>query len=771
MTGARAAGPGFLRTLLVLLWAARRRTAGRLRRQAEMRRKRRASFTGLAPAFGLLALGFFAAIVHVATADDIGEAVRTAETLVADGAPASLPDLVALAVVLVWGLMLVCQGEGPETDASRVRQPMWEFLFSHPAPPGAIFLAEMLSPIIANPMFLAAPLFAGVLFGQTYGFACGLLGAALAGIPATVALACLGKALEINIMLRLSAGTRGAMLGIMGWLGFATGMLALAVASSMQTIVRTAAGWLAPLGDLPVPPVRALIGRTPDGTYVMWQGIGLCAALSALVAALSVALALAGARGGLVGLSAGKVAKARVAKAGGKAGRFGRDPLFRKELLWFARDRRALVQAVLVPVSLAAMQTFNFRIVVARQDGATAICGLAILFGTYFLLTLGPQSLASEGTALWIAQTWPRGLESLLKAKAKLWAALATAVVGIALAYALWRYPGGVVAILAVAAMWIVFARSLAEKTVTLATVASSSGEQQRVPAGRRWAALLGTFAFASGVLTHQWPLAITGVVYSVMTAAAMWQNFRFRLPYLSDPWSEVLPQAPTLMHAMIAIAAMVEAVSIVTGIAVGLFGRDGLATIVAFAYSICAIVAALAVGGFLRRRGVTWRDIWIWRDDADAPAEGSEAARTALLAVAGAAMGAALGASALLYLSALHWWPDLAKTIDAGRRHMAEHAELRWSYAFVAVVCAPFAEEYLFRGLLYRALDREWGGWRAVLGAGAFFAIYHPALSWLPVGALGAMNALLFKRTGRLAPAVAAHMAYNAIVLLPVFL
>ena len=71
-----------------------------------------------------------------------------------------------------------------------------------------------------------------------------------------------------------------------------------------------------------------------------------------------------------------------------------------------------------------------------------------------------------------------------------------------------------------------------------------------------------------------------------------------------------------------------------------------------------------------------------------------------------------------------------------------------------------------MFRGLLYRALDREWGGWRAVVGAGAFFAIYHPVLSWAPVAALGMMNALIFKHSGRLAPAVATHMAYNAVVL-----
>jgi len=84
-----------------------------------------------------------------------------------------------------------------------------------------------------------------------------------------------------------------------------------------------------------------------------------------------------------------------------------------------------------------------------------------------------------------------------------------------------------------------------------------------------------------------------------------------------------------------------------------------------------------------------------------------------------------------------------------------------------MAVLFAPFAEEYLFRGLLFRALDREWGGWRAVIGSAAFFAIYHQPLSWLPVGLLGVANALLFKKAGRLAPAVVLHMVYNAVVVL----
>jgi membrane protease YdiL (CAAX protease family) len=67
---------------------------------------------------------------------------------------------------------------------------------------------------------------------------------------------------------------------------------------------------------------------------------------------------------------------------------------------------------------------------------------------------------------------------------------------------------------------------------------------------------------------------------------------------------------------------------------------------------------------------------------------------------------------------------------------------------------------------LLYRALDREWGGWRAIFGSAAFFAVYHPTLSWLPVGLVGIVNAVLFKKTGRLAPAVVLHVIYNAVVL-----
>jgi membrane protease YdiL (CAAX protease family) len=52
------------------------------------------------------------------------------------------------------------------------------------------------------------------------------------------------------------------------------------------------------------------------------------------------------------------------------------------------------------------------------------------------------------------------------------------------------------------------------------------------------------------------------------------------------------------------------------------------------------------------------------------------------------------------------------------------------------------------------------------VVGSVAFFAIYHQPLAWPLVFSVGSLNAVLFKKTRRLAPAVVLHMLYNAMVL-----
>jgi membrane protease YdiL (CAAX protease family) len=737
--------------------------------------------------------------------------------------------------LLGWGAMLVLQGEGLELDVQRRRHPMWEWVFSHPVPPGAVFLAEMLAPIVVNPVCTSAPLLPAILYGSVYGPGGGLLAAGLVGVPLVVAAACLGRALDVAVMLRCAPRSRGALVGVMGWLGYMSLLLIVIGFSGIERAAGALAGPLGRVAALPWPWLGLFLGRRADGSFSFAAGVGACASLAALTVAASVGLGVWAARQGLGGrvgrLDTAPGRRAAVAPAVGveasgarmsgvrasgmrasrgeapggaslaagfpgvarpapspeaeRAGRrIGTMALYRKELRWFARDRSAIVQVVLLPLTMSGFQLFNLRGVLAGAAGQwNTLCGGAILFGTYFLLILGPKSLASEGAALWIAQTWPRGLEDLLRAKAWLWACLSTGVVALALGAAAWMFPADAAAIALVGAGWFVFARSMANKAVTLATVPNAAGEPDPVPRGRAWATQLGTFPFAIGVLTRQWPLAVTGIVYSTVTAAAMWQNFRARLPFLNDPWSERLPPAPTLMHAMIAISVLVEGGAVLTGAALAFAHGIDLAVARAMIYAACAAATAAGTARFLARRGVPWRDVWLWpRGERPggkrAGGPGSPRAwswrrpglragwRRARALLAGAALGVGLGGLGRGYVALLHRLPGTAEVLARSNAQMAAVPHLHASYFAMAVLVAPLAEEYLFRGLLYRALDREWGGWRAVAGSAAFFAIYHPALSWLPVATLGAANALLFRRTGTLAPAVLLHMAYNAVVL-----
>jgi membrane protease YdiL (CAAX protease family) len=339
---------------------------------------------------------------------------------------------------------------------------------------------------------------------------------------------------------------------------------------------------------------------------------------------------------------------------------------------------------------------------------------------------------------------------------------LSSAVVGLILLHTAFLFPAQTGWIVLVGVGWVIFGRSMAEKAVTLVGVQSASGEIEKIPRGRRWAAQLGMLTFAIGILGQQWHIAVMGIVFSWMTAAAIWQNFRARLPFLYDPWSETLPSPPTLMHAMVAISILVEAGAFFSGVFQAFFGRAYVAVAQAVAYGLCSVVVAFCTWNFLNNRGVSLTQVIHWpRGEQKGVLSGLVPGL--LAAVAG---GLLIGLSAHGYTALLHHIPAADAMLRRSDDEIAKIFAFKESYFVMAVVFAPFAEEYLFRGLLYRALDREWGGWQAVLGSAAFFATYHHPLFWLPVGLLGAANAWIFKKTGRLEPAVLMHMVYNAVAL-----
>jgi membrane protease YdiL (CAAX protease family) len=84
------------------------------------------------------------------------------------------------------------------------------------------------------------------------------------------------------------------------------------------------------------------------------------------------------------------------------------------------------------------------------------------------------------------------------------------------------------------------------------------------------------------------------------------------------------------------------------------------------------------------------------------------------------------------------------------------------------AVILAPFVEELVFRGILYRALLRRWGDNAAVYGSALVFAGMHVVLDWsawlaaLGLFGVGVVLAWSVRHSGFLGRAIMMHAGFN---------
>lgn len=137
--------------------------------------------------------------------------------------------------------------------------------------------------------------------------------------------------------------------------------------------------------------------------------------------------------------------------------------------------------------------------------------------------------------------------------------------------------------------------------------------------------------------------------------------------------------------------------------------------------------------------------------------------------------LGVALGLVVQLAVLPAIYWPvlrllgqsneDLARPAQA----LADKAEGVFGWvvlALVVVVGAPIVEELFYRGLLLQALrKRGLGDAVACVVCGAVFAAMHlQPLQFIGLFVLGSLLSYLTVRTGRLGPAIATHMTFNAV-------
>jgi uncharacterized protein len=93
-----------------------------------------------------------------------------------------------------------------------------------------------------------------------------------------------------------------------------------------------------------------------------------------------------------------------------------------------------------------------------------------------------------------------------------------------------------------------------------------------------------------------------------------------------------------------------------------------------------------------------------------------------------------------------------------------------KYLIAFLATFTAPFAEEFIYRGLLYASLQRVVGKVAAVLFVLGLFTMVHVPQYWPNFGVIAAVGLLSLALTvvramsGRLLPCVIIHLVFNAI-------
>jgi hypothetical protein len=99
------------------------------------------------------------------------------------------------------------------------------------------------------------------------------------------------------------------------------------------------------------------------------------------------------------------------------------------------------------------------------------------------------------------------------------------------------------------------------------------------------------------------------------------------------------------------------------------------------------------------------------------------------------------------------------------------------YAIAFFAILIAPFMEELIFRGVLFRFFENL-VGWRfAIVGTGLLFAGLHVSEYWgawnhvLLICIVGLAFSLARGLTGSLAPSVILHTAYNAALMAGLYL
>ena len=94
------------------------------------------------------------------------------------------------------------------------------------------------------------------------------------------------------------------------------------------------------------------------------------------------------------------------------------------------------------------------------------------------------------------------------------------------------------------------------------------------------------------------------------------------------------------------------------------------------------------------------------------------------------------------------------------------------FNIACYALVVAPVLEEFLFRGILFRAMKRSFGVGPALVISSILFGLVHQnVLSFVPLTFLGIILSLSYERTGDLRTCIFIHAFFNGFMVFSILI
>ena len=161
----------------------------------------------------------------------------------------------------------------------------------------------------------------------------------------------------------------------------------------------------------------------------------------------------------------------------------------------------------------------------------------------------------------------------------------------------------------------------------------------------------------------------------------------------------------------------------------------------------------------FLRKEAIGWTEAFGFMT----PRLGRALLLALLVAVAATPIAWSLGDLSAKIMKWIHLKPALQAPVEM--LQSTASLTVKSLIGLLAIILAPFAEEVLFRGLLYPTLKQHGFPRLALWGTSVFFAASHCNLmTFIPLTFLAVVFALLYQTTGNLLAPIFAHSIFNLV-------